>query len=312
MGGAVNRIDSSLGKLKLETCVTVASGTFGLDYLELRDDAGQILLPQQSLGAYVSKTITYEPKKGNPTPRLYETSCGLLNSIGLQNPGLHAFLEHDLPILKKSLQIPLIVSFSASSIDQFCLMLEAMEAHEGIAAYEVNVSCPNVEKEGIAFGAEAEIIHTLVSRLAEITKKELIVKLSPNVTDIAQIALAAQEAGATSLALINTLWGMAIDWKTGKAKLSKKVGGYSGPGVKPVALALVYKVAQVIKIPILAMGGIRSWQDAIEFFYAGASAIAIGTANFSDPGSPAKIANGLQKFCEEKGIHLRDLIGKVS
>lgn len=307
----MKHIESSLGKLKLDSCVTVASGTFGLEYFKLRDSEGKPLLPQESLGAYVSKTITYEPKAGNPSPRLYETECGLLNSIGLQNPGLKGFLHTDLPVLKETLRIPLIVSFSGSSIAEFCEMITAMEPYDEIAGFEVNVSCPNVEKEGIAFGADPEVIHTLVSRLAALTDKELIVKLSPNVTDIAQMALAAQEAGASSLALINTLWGMAIDWKTGKPMLSRKVGGYSGRGVKPVALALVYKAAQAVDIPILAMGGIHTWQDALEFIYAGASAVAVGTANFNDPGAPAKIAKGLHEHCRTNNIHIRDLIAKV-
>ena len=304
-------IESSLGKLKLDSCVTVASGTFGLDYLKLRDADGKLLLPQESLGAYVSKTITYELKAGNPSPRLYETECGLLNSIGLQNPGLKGFLQTDLPILKDALRIPLIVSFSGSSIDEFCEMITAMEPYQQIAGYEVNVSCPNVETEGIALGADPDVIHKLVASLAALTDKELIVKLSPSVTDIAQMALAAQEAGASSIALINTLWGMAIDWRTGKAMLSKKVGGYSGRGVKPVALALVYKVAQVVDIPILAMGGIHTWQDALEFIYAGASAVAVGTANFNDPGAPAKIAKGLQEHCKTNNIHIKDLIANL-
>lgn len=307
----MNYIESSLGRLKLASCVTVASGTFGLDYLKLKDAEGKPLLPQEALGAYVSKTITYEPKAGNPSPRLYETECGLLNSIGLQNPGLKGFLKTDLPLLKEALRIPLIVSFSGSSIDEFCQMITAMDPYPEIAGYEVNVSCPNVEKEGIAFGADPEVIHKLVSRLVAITDKELIVKLSPNVTDIAQMALAAQEAGASSLALINTLWGMAIDWRSGKAMLSKKVGGYSGRGVKPVALALVYKAAQVAKIPILAMGGIHTWQDALEFIYAGASAVAVGTANFTDPGAPAKIAQGLQEHCQANSLRIKDIIAKV-
>lgn len=307
----MNYIETSLGKLQLKSCVTVASGTFGLEYLKLKDASGKLLLAQNQLGAYVSKTITYQAKAGNPPPRLYETQCGLLNSIGLQNPGLKGFVKEELPILRNALHIPLIVSFSGSSIDEFCSMLETMELHEGIAGYEVNVSCPNVQKEGIAFGADPEVIFKLTSRLAAITNKELIVKLSPNVTDIAQMAVAAQEAGASSLAMINTLWGMAIDWKTGKAMLSMKVGGYSGKGVKPVALALVYKAAQAVNIPILAMGGISSWQDALEFIYAGASAVALGTANFNDPGVPAKIAKGLQEHCEANKMQIRDLVGKV-
>jgi len=312
MGGAVNLIRTCLGRLEFASPVTVASGTFGTEYFELASESAQSLLPQEALGAYISKTITPEAKHGNPGARLYETGCGLLNSIGLQNPGLDGFLNIELPRLRELLRIPLIVSFSASSIAEFCRMLQALEGAEGIAGYEVNVSCPNVENEGIAFGADPDILHRLVSKLAPLTKRELIVKLSPNVTDIAACAQAAESAGATSLALINTLWGMAIDWQTGKSRLPRKLCGYSGKGVKPVALALTYKTAQAVKIPILAMGGIYNWKDALEFFYAGASLIAVGTANFSDPGCPAAITHGLRDFCAVRGLSLSSIIGTVS
>lgn len=300
-----------LGKLSLNSPITNASGTFGSGYFELLDGQGSPLLPQKTLGAYISKTITPEPKTGNPAPRLYETEAGLLNSIGLQNPGLHGFLASELPRLLSVLEIPLIVSFSAASIEEFCMMLSAMEKADGIAGYEVNVSCPNVENEGIAFGADADVVHELVSRLSLLTSRELIVKLSPNVTNIATIAKAAEAGGASSLALINTLWGMAIDWRTGKSRLGRKLCGYSGKGVKPVALALTYMAAQAVKIPILAMGGISTWQDALEFFYAGASAIAIGTANFTDPGCPARVYHGLQEFLNSRGWGLEDVVGKL-
>jgi dihydroorotate dehydrogenase (NAD+) catalytic subunit len=300
----VNRLESSLGRLKLASPVTVASGTFGPDYLEIVD--------QQYLGAYVTKTITPEPKAGNPPPRLYETEAGLLNSIGLQNPGIEAFVAEDLPALRSLLRIPLLVSFSASSIAGFCRMLELLEAQDGIAGYEVNVSCPNVEKEGIAFGADAEVVFDLTRRLSSMTARELIVKLSPNVTDIAPIAQAAEAGGATSLALINTLYGMAIDWRTGRSRIPRMVCGYSGQGIKPVALALTYKVAQAVKLPLLAMGGIYCWQDALEFFYAGASAIAVGTATFCDPATAAAIFTGLDEYLSERSLSLCNIIGTVS
>ena len=307
----MNLIKAHLGRLELESPVTVASGTFGSEYFELRSDSDTALLPQSALGAYVSKTITPQPKAGNPHPRLWETECGLLNSIGLQNPGLQGFLNEELPRLRELLEIPLIVSFSASSIDEFCQMLEALETSDGIDGYEVNVSCPNVAREGIAFGADPDVVYELTSRLARITHRELMIKLSPNVSDIALIAQAAEGGGATSLALINTLWGMAIDWRTGASRLPRKLCGYSGKGIKPVALALTYKAAQAVKIPILAMGGISCWRDALEFIYAGASAIAVGTANFSDPGAPAQITHGLRDFCAVRGICLSEIVGSV-
>ena len=308
----MNLIKAHLGRLELASPVTVASGTFGSEYFELLSDTDQPLLPQSALGAFVTKTVTPELKAGNPHPRLWETECGLLNSIGLQNPGLQGFLADDLPRLRELLEIPLIVSFSASPPDGFCRMLTALEAADGIDGYEVNVSCPNVEKEGIAFGADPDVVFELTSRLAPLTRRELMVKLSPNVTDIATVAQAAEAGGATSLALINTLWGMAIDWRTGASRLPRKLCGYSGRGIKPVALALTYKAAQAVKIPILAMGGISTWQDALEFIYAGASAVAVGTANFSDPGSPAGVTHGLRDFCAVRGICLSELIGTVS
>lgn len=303
---------TKLGRLALDSPITVASGTFGMEYFEIMDVFDAPILPQDKLGAYICKTITPLPKAGNPPPRIYETECGMLNSIGLPNPGLQCFLDEELPILLEKLSIPLIVSFSGGSVDEFCMMLETLEKAEGIAGYEINVSCPNVENEGIAFGADSDVLYQLVSRLAPLTNKELIVKLSPNVTDIGRMAQAAEAGGASSISLINTLWGMAIDWQTGKARIPRKVCGYSGKGIKPVALALTYQAAQAVSLPILAMGGISCWQDALEFIYAGASAVAVGTSNFTDPSAPAKIYDGLLEHLKAKGSGIKDLIGTVS
>jgi dihydroorotate dehydrogenase (NAD+) catalytic subunit len=298
-----NRLQIQLGKLQLQNPVTVASGTFGLEYGQFFD--------LNRLGAYVSKTITLHPKIGNPSPRLYETEAGLLNSIGLQNPGVDEFIREHLPELREKLSIPVIVSFSGGTIEEFVTALKLLEQAEGIAAYEVNVSCPNVEKEGIAFGVDALVVYELVRRLRQLTGKELIIKLTPNVTDIAGIARAAEDGGADSLALINTVQGMAIDPMTGKSRISKGICGYSGPAIKPIALANVFKVAQHVKLPILAMGGICTWQDALEFFYAGANAIAVGTHNFVNPAACADILDGLEKHLSNNDMTLRDIIGKV-
>ncbi|MDP2172184.1 MAG: dihydroorotate dehydrogenase [Candidatus Cloacimonadaceae bacterium] len=300
----MNRLKTRLGKLHFESPVTVASGTFGTEYFDFFD--------QRILGAYVSKTITYEPKAGNPPPRLYETEAGLINSIGLQNPGIDVFIKSSLPELREKLYIPLVVSFSGSSITEFCAMLEMLEISEGIDGYEVNVSCPNVENEGIAFGTDPDTVFELTQKLSAITNKELIIKLSPNVSDIATIAIAAEAGGASSLALINTLFGMAIDIETGKSRIKKGVGGYSGTGIKPVALALTYKAARAVKIPILAMGGIYTWQDALEFFYAGASMIALGTANFINPIAAAEAHHGLDVYLAQRDLRLKDIVGKVN
>jgi dihydroorotate dehydrogenase (NAD+) catalytic subunit len=299
----MNRLLTKLGKLELVNPVTVASGTFGLEYNDFYD--------LNKLGAYVTKTITKHPKQGNPPPRLFETEGGMLNSIGLQNPGVEVFLSEHLPILREALTIPIIISFSGGTIEEFSSMLTMMEAAEGIAGYEVNVSCPNVDKEGIAFGVDALIVYELTRRLKRITDKELIIKLSPNVTDIANIASAAEEGGATSLALINTVNGMAIDPFTGKSRIKMGCCGYSGPAIKPIALSNVYKVAKKVKIPILAMGGICTWLDAMEFFYAGANAVAIGTYNFVQPTAALDAVAGLEKHFAGLDCNLKDIIGKV-
>lgn len=307
----INRIAAKLGKLNLKSPVTDASGTFGLEY-------GQ-LFPLGCLGAYVTKTITKYPKEGNKPPRLVETPSGLLNSIGLQNPGIVKFIAEVLPECKAKLlykhdtAVPLIVSFSGSTQSEFIEVLEKLEQEKGIAGYEVNISCPNVEKEGISFGVDAQAVYNLTSSLAGVVSddRELTIKLTPNVTDITEIALAAYEGGADSLALINTALGMAIDWQTGSTKLSRGFGGLSGPAIKPIALYNVFKVANAVKIPILAMGGITTWEDALEFFYAGASAVAIGTANFINPLAITEITDGLERFCRERSINLVDIIGKI-
>lgn len=294
-------MQTKLGRITLASPVTVASGTFDLENLEF--------FGQEWLGAFVCKTITRHPKVGNPPTRLYETEAGLINSIGLQNPGLDAFIETSLPKLREALQVPLIVSLSGTSIEEFALILQRLEVEEGIAGYEINVSCPNVENEGIAFGVDPKIVLALCQALAPLTARELIIKLSPNVTDIGTIAKAAETGGATSLSLINTIWGMAIDWNSGVSRIKKGIGGYSGIGIKPLALALTYRTAQAVKIPIIAMGGIYNWMDALEFLWAGASAVAMGTANFIDPLSVPKVHNGLQQYLEERRLGLVDIIG---
>ncbi|MCB5264623.1 MAG: dihydroorotate dehydrogenase [Candidatus Cloacimonetes bacterium] len=314
MGTAINELckkrpnasellHSKLGVLELKTPLTVASGTFDLENLEFFDPA--------CLGAFVCKTITRLPKKGNPPPRLYETEAGLLNSIGLQNPGLDAFIAEKLPVYREQLRMPLIVSVSGSSIAEFAEMIEKLEACAGISGYEINISCPNVENEGIAFGVSSEIVYQLVHRLSALTQRELCIKLSPNVSDIAEIARAAEAGKASSIALINSIYGMAIDYRTGKSRIKKGVAGYTGIGIKPVALALTHKAAEAVKIPILAMGGIYTWQDALEFIWAGASAIALGTANFINPLAAPELIMGLGEFLLERQLSISEIRGKV-
>lgn len=298
----MNRLVTKLGKITLKNPVTVASGTFGEEYAEYFDF--------NLLGAIVTKTITRYAKQGNPSPRLYETEAGLLNSIGLQNPGIDQYISKILPFYRQY-NSPLLVSISGSTIEEFGEMVSILETEAGIAGYEVNISCPNVQNEGLAFGIDAQVVYNLTASLAKLTQRELMIKLSPNVTNIVEIALAAESGGASSIALINTLLGMAIDWRTGKTKIAKGLAGYSGIAIKPVALGMVYRVAKAVSLPILAMGGIGSMQDAMEFFYAGASAVAIGTQSFYDPCTAEKVITALADHFDSSQLTLSDVRGKV-
>jgi len=298
----MNKCEVTFGKMKWENPVTVASGTFGLEYAELFD--------LSQLGALTTKTITLEPKVGNEPQRIVETEAGLLNSIGLQNPGVDEFIKTYLPEYRK-FDTNLIVSVSASSVNEFVKVIKKLDTQPGIDAYEINVSCPNVENEGIAFGTDPEIVFDLTKKLRAVTEKTLIIKLSPNVTSITDIAKNAEIAGTDGLALINTLYGMAIDVEIRKPKLHNIIGGYSGPAIKPVALQNVYKVAQAVHIPILAMGGISSVNDALEFIIAGATAVAVGTYNFVNPLGTLKIIEGINEYCISHNISYKNLIGSI-
>lgn len=298
----MSRCEIEFGKMKWKNPVTVASGTFGLEYAELFD--------LSQLGALTTKTITPLPKAGNEPQRIVETEAGLLNSIGLQNPGLDEFIRSDLPQYR-TIDTNLIVSVSASSIQEFVDMAKKLDAQSGIDAYEINVSCPNVENEGIAFGTDPEVVYELTQELRKATERTLIIKLSPNVTSITDIARHAERAGADGLALINTLYGMAIDVNAKKPGLHNIIGGYSGPAIKPIALQHVYKVAQIVRIPILAMGGITCTRDALEFIIAGATAVAVGTYNFVNPLCSLEIIKGIEDYCIDNNIKLKNLIGSI-
>ena len=299
----MNRLEANLGRIRLKNPITVASGTFGLDFANFYD--------LNRLGAIVSKTLTFKTKSGNPPPRLYETKAGLLNSIGLQNPGVKTFCKNDLMEYQEIFS-PLFVSVSGSKIKEFIKTVKYLEKFNGIAGYEINVSCPNVKNEGIAFGTDEKIVAELIEKIRKTTKREIIVKLTPNVTSIERIAKAAEDNGADCLALINTLQGMAINWKTGKSFIKKGIAGYSGPAVKPVALQNVYRVHQTVEIPIIGMGGICNFQDAMEFFYAGATAVAVGTFCFVEPKLPMMILDELKKYLEKDDKDLKDIIGEIS
>jgi len=300
------KIAVNIGKLKLKAPVIVASGTFGFaeefsDFIDLR-----------KLGALVTKTITLNPRKGNPPPRTCETPAGLLNSIGLENPGWEVFLREKLPVLKKS-GIPIIVSIaSEAGTEEFVELARRINKMKEIAAIELNISCPNVRGKPNLISQNTGATHDLVRAVRKVTVKPLITKLSPNITCITDIALAAQDAGSDCLALINTLTGMAIDVEERKPKLGAGFGGLSGPAIRPIAVRMVWEVYRKARIPIIGMGGIMNTQDALEFFIAGASAVSIGTANFINPGVSVEITSGIQKYLTANKIKdINKLIGSL-
>ena len=294
-----------LGTIELDNPVTVASGTygFGLEYADFYDPA--------KLGAVFTKGITFKPRQGNPPPRLWETSSGILNSIGLENPGVEAFVSEYLPKIK-DLGTVIIPNISGSTVEEYCQVAEHLDGKEGIAALEVNISCPNVKEGGMAFGSCPKVASNVVKEVKKVTSLPLIVKLSPNVTDIVSVAKAVEEQGADALSLINTLLGMAIDIKTQKPALGNVMGGLSGPAVKPVAVRMVWQVSRAVNIPIVGMGGINSWQDAVEFMLAGAHAVCIGTSNFTKPMIAIEVIEGIEGYCRERNIkNVSDLTGKA-
>jgi dihydroorotate dehydrogenase (NAD+) catalytic subunit len=288
-------LSANIGGIILRNPVITASGTFGYGE-EFRP-----LVDLNRLGAIIVKGLSLEPSRGNKPPRVVETPCGMLNAIGLENIGIDTFINKKLPFLR-TLATPVIVNIYGKSIDEYARLTEIIEDTCGIAAIEVNISCPNVKKGGIAVGVKAKSAYKVTKAVREKTTKTLIVKLSPNVTDITEIAESAVEAGADSLSLINTITGMAIDINTRRPKLANITGGLSGPAIKPVALRMVWQVAQKVKVPVIGVGGIFSAEDAIEFFIAGATAVQIGTANFVNPGATIEIIEGIEKYLTDRNI----------
>jgi len=285
----------NIGRLSLKNPVMTASGTFGY---------GEEFTPfvdLNRLGAIIVKGLSLKPSKGNKPPRIAETPCGMLNAIGLENIGIEAFIEKKLPFLK-TLSTPTIVNIYGKSIDEYSGIAERIEEIDGISGIEVNISCPNVKKGGIAFGVKPKSAYKVTKAVREKTSKTLIVKLSPNVTDISEIAVSAVDAGADSLSLINTITGMSIDINTRRSRLANITGGLSGPAIRPIALRMVWQVAQKVKIPVIGIGGIVSAEDAIEFFIAGATAVQIGTANFVNPKATVEIIEGIEKYMADRNI----------
>ncbi len=284
-----------VGPLALRSPVTVASGTFGFG----EEYAAYVDLT--SLGAIVTKAVTLEPRTGNPGPRVWETSAGMLNSIGLQNPGIEAVVAEKLPGLV-SLGVPVIVNIAGETVGEYVELARRLGQVEGLAALEVNVSCPNVDRGGMEFCADRTALAEVVAAVRDATHLPLVVKLSPNVGDIVPVAETALTAGAAVLSLINTLVGMAIDARRRRPRLVRGTGGLSGPAIKPVALAMVWRVWRALRCPIIGMGGIMTGEDAAEFLLAGAAAVAVGTASFVDPTSACRVGLELDEFCRREGV----------
>ncbi len=302
-------LEIQIGRLKLKNPVLVASGTFG----HAREF--EKFFDLKKLGGIVTKTITLKPRLGNPPPRIVETPSGMLNAIGLQNPGVEKFIEEKLPYLKK-LKIPILVNVMGYSVDEFVQVIRVLENEKGIDGYELNLSCPNVPygSSGAVrmFAHDENLIHEVVQGVRKATDKTLIAKLGPDVSDIARMALAAERAGADAVSLVNTFVAMVIDVKTRRPVLANKTGGLSGPCIRPIAVRMTWEVYKKLKVPIIGIGGIMNASDALEFLIAGASAIQVGTANFLNPRACPEILEDLKRFMlKEKIRSLTEIIGSI-
>jgi dihydroorotate dehydrogenase (NAD+) catalytic subunit len=294
-----------IGKLTLQNPVMVASGTFGygVEYAQLLD--------LNQLGAVVVKGIRLHPVRGNPTPRTVEVASGLINAIGLQGPGVDGFIKKYWPFLKK-LKVPVIINIWGTTVEEYAEVARRFDALGGVGALELNVSCPNIKEGGAQFGTDVKLLAQVVTACRKATKLPLITKMSPNVVSIAPYARATEEAGSDALAVTNSYPAMAVDIETRKPKLGNVTGGLTGPCIKPIAVKLVWEAAKAVKIPIIGMGGIQNAADAIEFMMAGATAVAVGTANFYEPQTTLRVIAGLREFMQRKGIKdMREITGSV-
>ncbi|MCR4801579.1 MAG: dihydroorotate dehydrogenase [Lachnospiraceae bacterium] len=285
--------------------VTVASGTFGsgAEYSDFVD--------LNKIGAVTTKGVANVPWPGNPTPRIAETYGGMINAIGLQNPGIDLFVKRDIPFLREYKDTKIIVNVCGKSTEDYCEVVERL-ASEDVDMLEINISCPNVKEGGIAFGQDPKAVEAITKEMKKRAKQPVIMKLSPNVTNIAEMAKAAEAGGADALSLINTLTGMKIDIHRRAFAVANKTGGLSGPAIKPVAVRMVYQVAQAVNVPIIGMGGIMCAEDAIEFMMAGANAVSIGTANFHNPNVTLEVIEAMKQFCEKNGVKdINELVGCV-
>ena len=297
---------TSIAGVEFQNPVMTASGTFGsgMEYGEFVD--------LNRLGAVVTKGVANIPWPGNPTPRVTEVYGGMLNAIGLQNPGIDVFMERDIPFLKQYDKTKIIVNVCGKSVQDYVDVVERLGEEPAVALLEINVSCPNVKEGAIAFGQKADALYNITAELKKHAKQPIMMKLSPNVTDITEMARAAEAAGADALSLINTITGMKIDIHRRKFAIANKTGGMSGPAIKPIAVRMVYQVAQAVKLPILGMGGIATAEDAIEFILAGASAISVGAMNFVNPYATVEILEGIENYMRQYKVEkLTDLIGAV-
>lgn len=295
----------TIAGVEFKNPVMTASGTFGsgMEYSEFVD--------LNRLGAVVTKGVANVPWPGNPTPRVAEVYGGMLNAIGLQNPGIDVFMERDIPFLKQY-DTRIIVNVCGKTVEDYAEVVERLGDESSVAMLEINVSCPNVKEGAIAFGQRADALYNITAELKKHARQPIIMKLSPNVTDIGEMARAAEAAGADALSLINTITGMKIDIHKRTFALANKTGGMSGPAIKPVAVRMVYQAAQAVKIPIIGMGGIANAEDAIEFLLAGASAVSVGAMNFVDPYTTVKVVEGIEAYMKQYGIEdINELIGAV-
>lgn len=292
-----------IGSLELANPVMTASGTFG--YAREFEN----LMNLHRLGAVIVKGISLFPRPGNPPPRIVETACGMLNAIGLQNVGVDRFITEKMPYLH-GLNVPAIVNILGGSIEEYREITKKLDGVAGVAGIEVNISCPNVKEGGVAFGGDPKMAAAVTEAVKSSCSVPVIVKLSPNVTDITEMARAVEDGGADSISLINTLIGMAIDLETKRPKLANIIGGLSGPAIKPVALRMVYQVARTVKIPVIGIGGIETAEDALEFMLAGATAVQVGTANFVNPRASEEVVEGIARYVQQEKLQsVRDMIG---
>jgi len=298
-------MEVSIGGLELQNPIMTASGTFGYGeeyspYVDLN-----------RLGALIVKGLSLEPKEGNPPPRIIETTAGMLNAVGLENVGISAFIEEKLPFLRQ-FDVPVIVNVFGETIEEYRKVAEILSDVEGIAGLEINISCPNVKAGGIEFGTDPNLAYEVTHSVKSVTHIPVIVKLTPNVTDITSIAKRVEEAGADAISLINTLKGMSVDIEKRVPHLENITGGLSGPGIKPVALRMVWEVTREVSIPVIGVGGIMNARDALEFLIVGAKAVQIGTANFVNPRATIDILEGIEQYMGENGISdINDLIGTI-